>query len=477
MSSSSRKLPNLDNTADKEQIRYERRLARQRKLDMMEAAAAGKIYDEDASSDVRSRSASPFRTVSPFTMTPHQAMESAQNFLFDDDDEDSPPGHQSMPSRMDYTSTQAGGQMNDGNASNPGLGSRMANTIMGSLMFSTRELDSSDEDANRISLAPKGNSVFDDSDGDVNYEDEFIPYKTKRGCCDKIGDCCTATFHTVLGIVGVLCDFVKDFFAMVNWQKFCMILAVPAGTALFILGIVAIVARTGSGSSSGSANKPTPSDKLPPIENEVRYGQFRTAIVDSKYTSAEDIDSLGTAQNYALRWLTDDDPGQISHDDDAMLQRYALATFYYSTYVYAQVEDSQSGHKTSTWRSADYWMSDKGICMWFGVTCRDYGSQSGHYNANFNVKHLNLTKNYVRGFLPSEMAALQHLEILDLGMNGLSGAIPTSFGTFTGLSEYDILMVRGYSRSQTHCVSFIPSLLHYRRTLSRRQLNDGYSTN
>lgn len=444
--SSSRKPPNLDNTVDKEQVRYERRMARQRKLDMMEAAAAGKIYDEDASSDVRSRSTSPFRTKSPFTMTPPQAMESAKNFLFDDDDDDdSPPGHQSMPARMDYTTTEAGGPMTD-----IGLGSRMANTIMGSLMFSTRELDGSDEDANRISLAPKGNSVFDGSDGDVNYEDEFIPFKTKRGCCDKIGDCCTATFHTVLGIVGVLCDLIKDFFAMANWQKFCMLLAVPVGIALFILGIVAIVARTGGGSSSNSAGNPTASDKLPPIEDDVRYGQFRTAIVDSKYTSAEDIDSPGTAQNYALRWLTDDDPGQISHNDDAMLQRYALATFYYATYVYAQVEDSQSGRKTSSWRSADYWMSDKGICMWFGVTCRDYGSQSGHYNANFNVKHLNLTKNYVRGFLPSEMAALQHLEILDLGMNGLSGAIPTSFGTFTGLREYYTPMVRGYCCSQTN---------------------------
>lgn len=134
-----------------------------------------------------------------------------------------------------------------------------------------------------------------------------------------------------------------------------------------------------------------------------------------------------TPQNFALRWLTDEDSRQVSvGDSTALLERYALATFYFSTYVYSAVLDfRQSDNEVGAWSFVDFWMSEEDVCVWYGVSCLSEG-----------VQELKLTDNNVRGRLPSELAALEKLQSLDLGNNKLSGTVPKSFGTFQALSKY-----------------------------------------
>jgi hypothetical protein len=118
----------------------------------------------------------------------------------------------------------------------------------------------------------------------------------------------------------------------------------------------------------------------------------------------------------------------LAADDDAILQRYALATFYFSTYVYAEIVDSQSTEAGGGgWTYGDYWMSEKGICMWFGVSCPPHvkeGIEEVHYNGNSDIIRLNLTDNNMRGIIPSELTALENLVSLDLGNNKLEGTVP-----------------------------------------------------
>ena len=74
-------------------------------------------------------------------------------------------------------------------------------------------------------------------------------------------------------------------------------------------------------------------------------------------------------------------------------------------------------------------MSDKGICMWFGVQCRPKeGSEATQYNENSHVLKLWLYGNKLRGTLPSELSALESLQILDVGSNLLEGSIPPQLG-------------------------------------------------
>jgi hypothetical protein len=73
------------------------------------------------------------------------------------------------------------------------------------------------------------------------------------------------------------------------------------------------------------------------------------------------MDKNSSAQNLAVCWLTDDDEAKLDLDDDFLLQRYALATFYFS-------RKTKNGMHVE-WNNADNWMSEKGICLWFGVEC------------------------------------------------------------------------------------------------------------
>jgi hypothetical protein len=64
-----------------------------------------------------------------------------------------------------------------------------------------------------------------------------------------------------------------------------------------------------------------------------------------------------TPQGMALRWLLDDDPLQIDPCTYATVeQRYALATFYYST-------------AGDSWIDNEAWLTGAAECDWFGVEC------------------------------------------------------------------------------------------------------------
>jgi hypothetical protein len=66
-----------------------------------------------------------------------------------------------------------------------------------------------------------------------------------------------------------------------------------------------------------------------------------------------------TPQGMAVRWILNEDPLQIDPCTyPTVEQRYALATFYFST----------SG---DNWIVNTGWLSVAGECDWFGITCVD----------------------------------------------------------------------------------------------------------
>ena len=65
-----------------------------------------------------------------------------------------------------------------------------------------------------------------------------------------------------------------------------------------------------------------------------------------------------TPQGTAYLWLLDDDPSQVDPCSyETLLQRYALATFIFST------------TESSPWDEATGWLSGEFECNWFNVTC------------------------------------------------------------------------------------------------------------
>jgi len=442
----------MNNTLDKTQTQYERKVARQKQLDMMEAAAAGQSYSGENSSDTGSVASKNSRSTD--SIAPEGAIESARRFLWDEDEEEygrqnaaagAAPTHNIASTYEHYAGADQqtnlmGGNLSTGPGENGsgGFGSRLANSIMGSF-FRPRESDT----ANNVNLAPRRASANNTFMGDAQPReaDEYIEKKRRGGFITLIGECCMAMLHTFLGALAILCEYLTACLASINPKLCVMMMVALTGVGLFIFAIVAIVHRSKSGGVSDTSGAITYSGGLPQIVDQVRYDGIRTTITGSAFTSEKTLDTPGTAQNYALRWLTDEDPGKLQADDDAILQRYALATFYFSTYVYAEIVDSQNGGSGGGWTYGDYWMSEKGICMWFGVSCPPHlkeGLEEVHYNENSDILRLNLTDNNIRGIVPSELAALENLVSMDLGNNKLEGTVPKAFTELKQLRKYFI---------------------------------------
>jgi hypothetical protein len=146
-----------------------------------------------------------------------------------------------------------------------------------------------------------------------------------------------------------------------------------------------------------------------------------------------------TPQQLALQWIVKDDAAQLPTTHDNLLERYILAVFYYST-----------NGKSGGWTTDENWLSDQGICSWYGVRCvpieNTAPSVAGQptttliesYDENAAVIKLELPENKMEGTLPAELMGLSSLASLDLSSNELSGGIPTALGKMFAIKNINL---------------------------------------
>eukprot|EP00978_Attheya_sp_CCMP212_P007022 scaffold16416_cov52-Attheya_sp.AAC.9 len=105
--------------------------------------------------------------------------------------------------------------------------------------------------------------------------------------------------------------------------------------------------------------------------------------VVSVWDSGVALEDEGSAQFKAYEWIRKD-PSLHSFESTQMLQRYALATFYYST----GGEDN--------WNQVDKWLLyGNAECDWEGITCK-----------NGDVTEMSLPRNNLSGTVPPELILL-----------------------------------------------------------------------
>jgi hypothetical protein len=101
------------------------------------------------------------------------------------------------------------------------------------------------------------------------------------------------------------------------------------------------------------------------------------------------VGTSGTPQNQAVRWLIDQDTRYLCPDSPALLSRYSLAVFYYSTRGDRWLECSapSSFNDTAAIEAAnaacniqafpdsgsDAWLTPGDECQWGGVVCNGNG--------------------------------------------------------------------------------------------------------
>lgn len=151
----------------------------------------------------------------------------------------------------------------------------------------------------------------------------------------------------------------------------------------------------------------------------------------------------------ALQWLSSDD-SLASFSTERKKQRFALATFFYST-------DGEN------WTNNDQWLSSTDECLWFtsgraGLQCNTDGLFT-NLEINFNglngtiPAELGLLSNSLNtidlvpigeggasiiGTIPSEIGLLSRLELLSLRGNRMQGPIPTEIGNLFELTALNL---------------------------------------
>ncbi len=158
------------------------------------------------------------------------------------------------------------------------------------------------------------------------------------------------------------------------------------------------------------SNSPTPSG----YDCLSSSGRLRDVNVALESVTSDIV--AGSVQELAYNWLKDIDTTTACDGTTALLERYVLAIYYYST----------SG---DDWNRNSGWLSSSNHCInWFGISCNNDG----------RVESISMNENNVDGIIPSELGLLLSLSRIMLYDNHLIGTIPVELYGLEKISFIDI---------------------------------------
>lgn len=196
-----------------------------------------------------------------------------------------------------------------------------------------------------------------------------------------------------------------------NLQRLFRVLALPLVIiiAIAIILIVVFVRHKSNGKDSSPQKGSSPQMG--------RSSKFESLLPN--YTK-EALNNKRSPQSMALQWFNRDE-SQGSYEKSRKLQRFALATLYYST-------------GGSNWTDSTLWLSGSNECGWFTS-----GGEMMSCTNDSTFVNLELAENNLQGTIPREIELLRELKVINLNDNlGLGGPIPTHIGTLSTLKTLEI---------------------------------------
>jgi hypothetical protein len=170
-------------------------------------------------------------------------------------------------------------------------------------------------------------------------------------------------------------------------------------------------------SPTGPLN-PTTIPMTTPLTQQDLIDLLSSASIDGGAT----LQTPSTPQNNALIWLADNTKLN-TYSDSQKIQRYVLATLYYST----------NGEK---WNDNTDWLSNKDECSW-------YNTAFLQFCINGAVAELALWSNNLHGTIPKELAML---------FSSLNGEFVVMVWLFIRLETRCSLMLFAFSILQLNCI-------------------------
>ena len=215
---------------------------------------------------------------------------------------------------------------------------------------------------------------------------------------------------------------------------------------LVVLLAIGIVVVTLTSVSLGHG----PGEQILRKQNNKRFNSILDSIIQEGISPTGAFLDYTSAEYHALRWAAYSDPARLSPGDPMVLTRYALAVFFYNSFLTFEKGAGRQkpieigtkqweGVPNPGWTRKDYWMTEKGVCMWYGVHCAEIPEADPEtesftqYNANLPVTAIKINKNNIMGSLPLEFKSLTELYLLDLNTNLLGGSFPSHLGRMTRL--------------------------------------------
>lgn len=418
------------NNGDK-QSQYQRKLARQRQLDLMEAAASGtaptmeldtSAFAETDGSFLRSRN----NGSSPSSI-------SGERPLLNPQEQQTPSsrgnhGASIFDHRRDQDDIGSSVNLMDHDT---GIYKESRSTsIFDSVRASMSSLFSSGDSLGRTdTMNLHQHHHHDASPAEPDYiGDDSIYSSTSSSRQSSVK--CGKTVAPVLASCRAVCA---------NKRLRPRLLMAVAGMLVILLALLLAFSRDGP----GTTYRHHVHEKVLRQQNDVRFNEILDHIVMHSVSHTSVFLDLTSPEYHALRWVSYSDPAQLDPADPILLQRYALAVFFYSSYLtFETIAGKQApivignkqweGVPNPGWVRKDFWLTERGHCQWYGVTCedRDEFTPDGqplvlnHYDSNSPVVGLNLTRNHVVGTMPPEFKALENLKTIDLSHNKVHGNFP-----------------------------------------------------
>jgi hypothetical protein len=166
---------------------------------------------------------------------------------------------------------------------------------------------------------------------------------------------------------------------------FLVVVAVTVSLALVLPSEPTAPVPTAPVSTTQDPTTPVPTTPVPTTQEEAFLNELLSPVSSD---DGEALRNTSTPPNKALEWLADD-TNLESYSDETIIQRYALATLYYST-------------KGDSWDDNTLWLDSVEECSgWFELSCTTSGT----------------------------------LTVLGLRWNNLEGTVPPEIGLLTSLGE------------------------------------------
>jgi hypothetical protein len=166
----------------------------------------------------------------------------------------------------------------------------------------------------------------------------------------------------------------------------------------------------------------TNSTQSPTIFQPEKSIELYSLLVNVSADNGAAIKSSGSPQSLAFQWLASSPDLFLDFSDARIIQRYALATLYFST----------DGPR---WLDNIRWLSEVNECLWYTMTTQQNCDDENMY------LNLNLGSNDLTGVIPNELTMLARLQSLTLSggpTRFLGGFIPSALGTMTRLTLLDL---------------------------------------